>query len=89
MEDPIDLFIMSVRHHEHFGQFIFPKSLLCEKGIVSKEGKGGKWAMRIYPSWDITQNRQAEKTQAWQLLYFLEISPNRCVEFSHILKLFL
>lgn len=55
------------------GQFVFPKSVLHEKSLVSKEGHGGKQAMRVYPPWDVTENKQAQKTQAWQLLYFFEI----------------
>jgi hypothetical protein len=40
------------------------------KNYVSKDGKGGKRAMRIYPPWDITDNRQAKKTQAWAVDVF-------------------
>lgn len=89
MADPIDLFVISVRNSEHFGQFVFPKALLCEKGIVSKEGRGGKRAMRVYPPWDITENRQAKKTQSWQLMYFLEIDPNESIDTASIQQLFL
>jgi hypothetical protein len=73
MADPIDFFIVSVRDGARFGQFIFPKAVLCAKGIVSKDGNGGKRAMRVYPAWDIAENPQAKKTQAWQLQYFFEI----------------
>lgn len=76
LEDFIDLFVISVREAEHFGQFVFPKIVLYEKGILSKEGEGGKRAMRVYPPWDITDNRQAKKTQIWQLMYFYEIHLN-------------
>ncbi len=69
-EDPFDLFIVSVRTPEHFGQFVFPKTILYEKGILSKEGIGGKRAMRVYPPWDITDNPQAKKTQKWQIVHF-------------------
>lgn len=31
--------------------------------------------MRVYPSWDIANNNQAQKTQDWQLLYFAQIKP--------------
>ena len=71
---------VSVRDAEHFGQFVFPKAVLYEKGIVSKDGKSGKRAMRIYPPWDITDSRQAKKTQAWQLMYFFEIHPNKNID---------
>ncbi len=84
--DPIDLFIVSVRSAEHFGQFVFPQKILYEKGFVSKEGKGGKRAMRVYPPWDITDSLQAKKTRAWQLLYFFEIQPS--INITQAKKLF-
>lgn len=88
LADPVDLFVVSVRHAERFGQFVFPKATLFEKGILSKEGKGGKRAMRIYPSWDKTDNRQATKTQAWQLEYFFEIHSNKSIDVNRVQKLF-
>ncbi len=88
LADPVDLFIVSVRNREHFGQFVFPKTVLFEKGIVSKDGSGGKRAMRIYPPWDITENRQAKKTQAWQLMYFFEIPAAKNIHTGRVQKLF-
>lgn len=88
LSDSIDLFVISVRQDERLGQFVFPKTVLVEKGIVSKEGKGGKRAMRIYPPWDVTESRQAKNTQAWQVLYFFEIHPGKA-ETTLIQKLFL
>lgn len=76
MEDPIELFIVVTAKDDKFGQFIFPKSILYKHGIVSRSSQGGKRAMRVYPPWDITTNKQAQKTQAWQLEYFLDISIN-------------
>lgn len=73
--DSIDLFIISTRKDNHFGLFIFPRSVLITKEIVSDE-KVGKRAIRVYPPWDITTNKQAQKTQKWQLNYFLKIPQN-------------
>ena len=87
--DLIDLFVVSVRNGAHFGQFIFPKEVLWQKGFVSKDGKGGKRAMRVYPPWDITDNKQAIKTQKWQVPYFFEILTNGQTDVSRIQKLFL
>jgi len=56
------------------GQFVFPKEVLCEKGIISKNSRGGKRAVRIYPPWDQPKSQQAKNTQAWQLNYFSEIT---------------
>lgn len=86
--DPIDLFIVSVKSEQHFGQFVFPKDVLYEKGILSKDGKGGKRAIRVYPLWDKTDNTQAKKTQAWQLQYFFEILQNKDRDAASIKKLF-
>lgn len=76
ISDPVDLFVISTRQDNNFGQFVFPKSVLCDKHIVSNKGKGGKRAIRVYPPWDKPTSPQAQKTQAWQLKYFLDIPLN-------------
>jgi hypothetical protein len=88
MADPVDVFVISVRKPGRLGQFVFPKSVLYEKGIVSNEGQGGKRAMRVYPSWDHAESRQAQSTQAWQLLYFFEIPSSTCVDVQRVRALF-
>lgn len=80
ISDPVDLFVVSTRQGNKFGQFIFSKSVLCDKGIVSNKGKGGKRAIRVYPPWDKPTSPQAQKTQAWQLEYFLEIPLNISID---------
>ncbi len=89
MADPIDLFVVSVRKGEYFGQFVFPKTVLCEKAIVSKEKKGGKRAFRVYPPWDIVDSPQARNTQTWQLRYFFTIPAEANRGIVLIQKLFL
>ena len=74
--DSIDLFIISTKKDSLFGYFIFPKSVLINKQIVSDK-KEGKRAIRVYPPWDITTSKQAQKTQKWQLDYFLEINHDQ------------
>ena len=71
--DKIDFYVVNVRTENRFGQFVFPKSVLIGKGIISSGKKEGKRAFRVYPSWDIAKNKQAERTQNWQLSYFYEI----------------
>ena len=85
--DSFDFLVVSVRSENHFGQFVFPKTVLCEKGIVSCHGKEGKRAMRVYPPWDKADNPQAKKTQAWQLHYFIKFSDNS-IDFPQIRYLF-
>ncbi|MEL1254859.1 MepB family protein [Flavobacterium sp. DGU38] len=77
--DPIDFVIISVRKENNFGLFIFPKSILLEKGIFSTSVKEGKRATRVYPPWDTTTSKQAQKTQEWQIHYFLEISEKESI----------
>lgn len=79
--DAIDFFIISVRKDNQFGLFIFPKSVLVIKEIVSDK-KEGKRAIRVYSPWDITTSKQAQKTQKWQLDYFLEIPQNETVDLN-------
>lgn len=74
--DSFDFLVISVRAGNHLGQFVFPKTVLCEKGIVSCNEKEGKRAMRVYPPWDKAENSQAKKTQAWQLEYFIKFSED-------------
>ncbi|PZX92423.1 MepB domain containing protein [Flavobacterium aquariorum] len=86
--DPINLFIVSTRKDNHFGLFIFPKSILITKEIVSDK-KEGKRAIRVYPPWDITTSKQAQKTQKWQLDYFLEIQKDQKIDLKRAKLLFL
>ncbi|MFD7619918.1 MepB family protein [Streptomyces sp. NPDC059802] len=82
--DPVDLFVISTRDADGFGQFVFPRDVLCERDIVSRNGFGGKRAFRVYPPWVTTPNRQASRTQEWQVEYFLPVregeaaDPVRC-----------
>ena len=86
--DEIDLFIINVRTDHNFGQFVFPKSVLCQKGIISTDLKDGKRAIRVYPPWDKTINIQAQKNQKWQLDYFLEISSNHPINLNRAKMLY-
>jgi hypothetical protein len=71
--DDIDFIIITSKSVDNFGQFLFPKSVLMDKGIITKNGKKGKRGIRVYPPWDIATSKQAEKTQSWQTKYFLTI----------------
>lgn len=76
VNDPFDFLVVNAHAENHFGQFVFPKAVLSEKGIISSGDREGKRAMRIYPSWDRAENSQAKKTQAWQLKYFIEFTEH-------------
>jgi hypothetical protein len=85
--DNVDLFVITVKTEERFGQFVFPKSVLIEKGIVSNI-KEGKRAIRVYPPWDKTENKQSQKTQKWQLSYFLEIPFDKTININQARTLY-
>ncbi|MCP1995882.1 MepB family protein [Flavobacterium sp. HSC-61S13] len=74
IDDTFDFLVVCVQHDKRFGQFIFPKSILHQKGILSDSKRDGKRAFRLYPAWDQPTSKQALKTQEWQLNYFYEIS---------------
>lgn len=71
--DELDFMFITAKSENLFGQFIFPKEILIEKGIITKGNKEGKRGMRVYPPWDIPTNKQAIKTQGWQLNYFFSV----------------
>jgi len=71
--DLFDFYIINAKFGDRFGQFVFPKSELMNKGFITTDKKDGKRGFRVYPVWDKTLNKQAEKTQEWQLNYFYEI----------------
>lgn len=71
--DDVDLFVINTKTNNHFGQFVFPKAVLLEQGVLTSSLKEGKRAIRVYPPWDRTVSKQAQKTQRWQLEYFLNI----------------
>ncbi len=80
--DDMDAVIISVRNGENFGQFIFPKTVLVEKGIISTNNKEGKRGIRVYAPWDKAINKQAIETQSWQTNYFIAIHNNQLSDFD-------
>jgi hypothetical protein len=70
----LDFIIVVTQREANIGQFIFPASTLMTHGVISKNGKGGKRGMRVYPPWDKTTNNQANKTQQWQLRFFVDFT---------------
>jgi hypothetical protein len=86
--DPFDFLVVSVRSLNRFGQFVFPKTLLSKMNIISKEGVGGKRALRIYPDWCTELKGQALKTQKWQSAYFLDLSHKDDVDLKRAQTLY-
>jgi hypothetical protein len=84
----LDFIIITSKSGDKIGQFIFPKSILAEKGIISQNDKSGKRGIRVYPPWDSATSKQAEQTQRWQTNYFVQLEPDNAtaVELPKIVK---
>ena len=85
--DNLDFVIITARNDDNFGQFIFPKSVLADNGIINRNGKIGKRGIRVYPPWDTPTSKQAKNTQIWQLNYFLIIKKDNSTNLDLIKKL--
>lgn len=88
VSDNLDFVVITARSGHNFGQFIFPKEVLADEGIITQNGKEGKHGIRVYPPWDIATNKQAEKTQSWQTNYFLLIKNDNSTDIDLTKKLF-
>lgn len=84
--DAIDFYIINVCSKNNFGQFVFPKSVLIEKGLISTKKKDGKRGFRVYPEWDTPINKTAIQTQQWQCNYFYKI--NNAIDFDKVKALY-
>lgn len=66
--DSVDFYVIVTE--EKNGLFLFPKSILIKKGIISTSRREGKRGFRVYSIWDKPTSKQALKTQQWQTNYF-------------------
>lgn len=71
--DAFDFFVVNIRTDSGLGQFVFPKAILVQKGIISTDNKEGKRAFRVYTKWDMGLNKTAERTQKWQQEFFYSV----------------
>lgn len=85
-KDDFDFFVINVSFENKLAQFVFPHTILRKQGIISTESKEGKRAFRVYPNWDKPNNKQAIKTQAWQLAYFYDITA--FIDLQQVQKLY-
>lgn len=86
--DSVDLAMVSVCKDEQRGLFVFPKEILIKHQVFSREGRGGKRAIRVYPPWDHALNAQALKTQKWQGEYFFAYGDDEHRHYEKLKKLF-
>lgn len=88
-DSPELLVITSFKNNHQFGQFVFPKEILLEKNVLRSDVTKGKMAIRVYPSWDEPESKQAIKTQKWQLPYFIDINDDHSLRADKMEKLYL
>lgn len=69
--DSVDAVVIAVAADARHGFFIFPRSVLIERGVMSRAGQGGKRALRVYPPWCAPESGQALRTQRWQAQWFV------------------
>ena len=74
LKDEFDFYLIATRTPSKFGVFIFPKKVLYDNKVLSDATRDGKRGIRVYPIWDETTSKQAQKTQVWQTKYFLDLS---------------
>lgn len=84
--DEFDFYIVWVSRGNELGQFVFPKDILMERGIVTCRNKDGKRGFRVYALWDFPKSKLAVKTQKWQLEYFYNL--NDTSDLKKLKKLF-
>ena len=87
INDDFNYYIVVTKNQQKRGVFIFPKKILLENKILSGKDSCGKRGIRVYPSWDIPESKQAQKTQLWQLNYFLKLSNSNADIGSKVLEL--
>ncbi|MGC3943764.1 MAG: MepB family protein [Chryseolinea sp.] len=88
ISDEVEFIFITSKRTGELGQFIFPKSVLIERGVLSRNGKEGKRGIRVYPPWDQPTNSLAVKTQSWQTKYFISLNSNETVYLKTLKALF-
>jgi hypothetical protein len=86
--DGVDFVIVSVADERHRGQFVFDQAALLKYGVMSREGVGGKRAIRVYPPWSTPVAKDAIGTQQWQLRYFVALAPQDANAVARLRQLF-
>ncbi|MCS3532113.1 MepB family protein [Chryseobacterium sp. JUb7] len=73
-QDSFDFYIIITEYKNQSGFFFFRKDILAKKNIITSSLKTGKRGFRIYPDWDLPENKQAISTQKWQTQFFINLS---------------
>ena len=92
--DNIDLVIVSVSvsvsggdDNKAGGLFVFDQATLLARDVMSRDGIGGKRAIRVYPPWCAPIASQAVRTQRWQLERFISTDAPADVHMARLRQL--
>jgi len=85
---------VGTEHFPQVGLFIFPVSLLMEKGVIASITKKGKTGFRVFPPWTKDRGKagihvfsaSAKKTQRWQQPYFVVLDEGHYCVFPLLVK---
>lgn len=88
LNDPFDVYVVCVKEDINVGQFVFSKQVMAAQGILSKSGKGGKRAFRVYAPWVKTENSQAANAKMWQSKFFINLTDSKKVRLDIARKLY-
>jgi len=78
------------------GFFVFPVSLLLDRGIIHSAYKKGKTGFRVFPPWTTDRGNvgtqvfsaSGKKTQSWQLPYFIAVHQQSAIDLATFATLF-
>ena len=87
--------VEGLEHRTKYGMFIFPVSLLVEKGILASVKSKGKTGFRVFPPWSEDRggvgtqlfSESGKKTQHWQIPFFVDIDANGLINPCELKKL--
>lgn len=68
--DDFDLLVIESVLDEKLGHFVFTKQALAANKIIASTHTKGKCGIRVYPTWDKPENKQAIQTQQQQSACF-------------------
>ncbi|MGO4536713.1 MepB family protein [Leifsonia sp. 2MCAF36] len=72
-EDAQMRMVIVTREGLRFGAFVFPATVLAQRGVTSAGGRDGKRGFRVYPPWSVVESAQAVATQRWQCEHFVTL----------------
>lgn len=88
MSDAFEYLVIVVQEGKRFGHFVFSKEVMKKQGIISHNGMGGKRGFRVYAPWSVAESTSAQKAQAWQCGYFLEVHEQVPLQRNEIKRLY-